>query len=226
LHFLVFVVIYFFDTLKEVQTMSHIKLLTAVALLLSVGFGTACKPPLPPEEQVDASAEEARRLAEEEARRKAQEEAEAARRAQEEADALRKAQEDARREAERLAAEARAALEAAAALALVDVNFDYNQDSIRRADRLKLQAIADFMKEFPVATVLIEGHCDERGTIEYNQALGERRAYAAQSYLVGLGISEARFTTLSFGKERPKVMGDSERSWFQNRRCEFKLQTR
>jgi peptidoglycan-associated lipoprotein len=205
--------------------MSQIKLLTALAVLLSLGL-TACKQPAPPEPQVDLAAEEAARKAAEDARRKAQEDAEAARRkAQEDAEAARRATEEAaRREAERRAAEARAALQAAAAQALVDVNFDYNRDEIRRADRLKLQAIAEFMKAFPDARVRIEGHCDERGTIEYNQALGERRAFAARSYLAGLGVSESRFSTISYGKERPKVAGDSERSWFQNRRCEFKLQ--
>jgi peptidoglycan-associated lipoprotein len=80
------------------------------------------------------------------------------------------------------------------------------------------------MKDFPQASVLIEGHCDERGTIEYNMALGERRAYAVRSYLAGLGVEESRFRTVSFGKERPKVAGQSEKSWFANRRCEFKLQ--
>jgi len=205
----------------------HIKLLTALAVLLSLGVGalsTACKPPQPAESPADVAAEEARKKAEEEARQ-AQEAAEAARKkAEEEAAARRAAEEAARREAERIAAEARAALQAAADQALVDVNFDYNRDEIRRADRVKLAAIAAFMKAYPNANVIIEGHCDERGTIEYNQALGERRAFAARTYLVGLGVDETRFKTISYGKERPKVTGESEKSWFQNRRCEFKLQ--
>jgi peptidoglycan-associated lipoprotein len=208
--------------------MSQIKLLTALTVLLSLGLGTACTKPLPPEPAVDIAAEEARKKAEEDAIKKAQDDAEAARRAAEEAarrEAERRAAEEAaRREAERRAAEARAALQAAAAGVLVDVNFDYNRDDIRRVDRAKLQAIAEFMKAYPEVGILIEGHCDERGTIEYNIALGERRAFAARSYLAGLGVSESRFSTRSYGKERPKVTGDSERSWFQNRRCEFKLQ--
>ena len=207
--------------------MSHIKLMTALAVLLSLGIGTACKPPAPP---IDTAAEEARlkaeedaRKAEEEARRKKAQEEEAARRKAEE-DARRAVEEAARREAERKAAEARAALQAAADKVLVDINFDYNRDEIRRADRVKLKAIADFMSAYPDVKLTIEGHCDERGTIEYNMALGERRAFAARAYLVGLGVSETRFRTISYGKERPKVSGDSEKSWFQNRRCEFKLQ--
>jgi peptidoglycan-associated lipoprotein len=168
-----------------------------------------------------------------EAARKAAEEAEAARKAVEEAEAAsRRAEEEARRlvEQQRLEAERRAAEEArqtmlrAAEAALVDINFEYNRSEIRRTDRVKFQAIAEFMKAFPDARVRIEGHCDERGTIEYNMALGERRAFAAKSYLVGLGIDDSRFSTLSFGKEKPKEFGSSERSWLVNRRCEFKLQ--
>ncbi|MDR2562188.1 MAG: OmpA family protein [Holophagales bacterium] len=206
--------------------MSHIKLMTALAVLLSLGIGTACKPPEPAvdpaAEAAKLQAEEDARKAAEEARKKAQEEEAARVKAQE--DARRAAEEAARREAERLAAEARAALQAAAASVLVDINFDYNRDEIRRADRAKLAAIAAFMKAYPDAKLIIEGHCDERGTIEYNMALGERRAFAARSYLVGLGVSETYFRTISYGKERPKVGGESEKSWFQNRRCEFKLQ--
>jgi len=200
--------------------------MTALAVLLSLGIGTACKPPAPP---VDTAAEEARlkaeedaRRAEEEAARKKTQEEEAARRAEEAA--RRATEEAARRETERKAAEARATLQAAASQVLLDINFDYNRDEIRRADRAKLVAIAEFLKAYPDARLIIEGHCDERGTIEYNMALGERRAFAARSYLVGLGVSETTLRTISFGKERPKVAGDSEKSWFQNRRCEFKLQ--
>jgi len=208
--------------------MSHIKLMTALAVLLSLGIGTACKPPAPPvdtaaeaklkaeeEAQEKIQAEEAaKKVAEEAAKKKAQEDAEAAR--------VKKIQDDA--EAARRAAEA--ALRAAAAGVLVDINFDYNKDEIRRADRAKLTAIAEFLKAFPNARIIIEGHCDERGTEDYNLALGDRRASAAKSYLVGLGISDSdnRFRLISYGKARPKVPGDSEKSWFQNRRCEFKLQ--
>jgi peptidoglycan-associated lipoprotein len=80
------------------------------------------------------------------------------------------------------------------------------------------------MKAFPDATLRIEGHCDERGTIEYNMTLGEKRAFAAKSYLVSLGVSEYRLNTLSFGKERPLFNSHDEKSWSANRRCEFKLQ--
>lgn len=112
----------------------------------------------------------------------------------------------------------------AASLALKDINFDFDRSDIRDADKSKLQAIATFMKAYGSAHIMIEGHCDERGTVEYNLALGDRRAFAAQSYLSGLGVSRDRLATISYGKEKPKAMGSNEESWFVNRRDEFKLQ--
>lgn len=112
----------------------------------------------------------------------------------------------------------------AAEAALKDINFDFDKSDIREVDKPKLQAISDFMKAYAMAKVQIEGHCDERGTVEYNLALGERRAFATQSYLVGLGTPESRLSTISYGKERPKVQGKDEETWLVNRRCEFKLQ--
>ena len=206
--------------------MPNIKLFATLAVLLSLGIGIACKPPEPPattqpvdaekeaKEQADREAEEARRrAAEEEAARRRAAEEEARRRAAEEEAARRRAEE-----------EARAIMLRAAEAALLDVNFDYNRADVRRTDRAKLEAIAAFMNAYPQASVRIEGHCDERGTIEYNMALGERRASAAMAYLVNLGVSASRFSTVSYGKERPKVVGSDERSWLANRRCEFKLQ--
>ena len=112
----------------------------------------------------------------------------------------------------------------AASAVLKDINFDFDQSDIRDADKAKLQAIASFMKSFGAAHIMIEGHCDERGTVEYNLALGDRRAFAAQNYLSGLGVSRDRMGTISYGKEKPKVMGQNEESYFINRRDEFKLQ--
>jgi peptidoglycan-associated lipoprotein len=91
-------------------------------------------------------------------------------------------------------------------------------------DKPKLQAIASFMKSFASARIMIEGHCDERGTVEYNLALGDRRAFAAQNYLSGLGVNRDRLGTISYGKEKPKVAGQNEESYLINRRDEFKLQ--
>lgn len=117
-----------------------------------------------------------------------------------------------------------AEMQRAASLVLKDINYDFDKSDIRDADKPKLLAIADFMRKYPTSRLLLEGHCDERGTVEYNLSLGERRATAAQRYLIGLGVAEGRLNTISYGKEKPKVMGSNEESWFVNRRCEFKLQ--
>jgi peptidoglycan-associated lipoprotein len=198
--------------------MTRFKLFTALAVLLSLGIGISCAEPKPPVPTGPSEDDLARERAEREARERAEREAEEARlRAEREA-------REARERAEREAREAREReIRQAAANALADINFDYNRAEIRKQDREKFNAIAEFMKNFPEARVRIEGHCDERGTIEYNMGLGERRAFAAKNYLVNLGISESRFTTQSFGKEVPKVLGSNERSWFANRRCEFKI---
>ena len=149
-----------------------------LAVLLTLGVGVACKKPAP---APAARASQGRRGQAAGRHRRW----EAKRRAAEE-EARRKAEEEARRKAEAEAA-ALAAYRQAAEAALKDINFDFDKSDIREMDKAKLQAIADFMKAYPQAKVQIEGHCDERGTVEYNLALGERRAYAAQSYLVGLG---------------------------------------
>jgi peptidoglycan-associated lipoprotein len=78
---------------------------------------------------------------------------------------------------------------------------------------------AEWLKQYSNVNVVIEGHCDERGTREYNIALGERRASAAKNYLVSLGVDAGRLSTISYGKERPAVVGHDESSWSQNRRA-------
>ncbi|MFN7959269.1 MAG: peptidoglycan-associated lipoprotein Pal [Holophagaceae bacterium] len=128
-------------------------------------------------------------------------------------------------EAARKAAEAEkaAAFKKAADAALKTIHFDYDKSDIKEGDRALLQGIADFMKAFPAAKLEIEGHCDERGTNEYNLALGNKRAAAALAYLKTLGVDEARFTTISYGKEKPLCTEAKEACWSQNRRGEFKL---
>ena len=83
----------------------------------------------------------------------------------------------------------------------------------------QLQAQASWMKQYSNVTLTIEGHCDERGTREYNIALGERRAQAMKNYLIGLGVGADRLSTISYGKERPAVLGSSDAAWAQNRRA-------
>ena len=82
-----------------------------------------------------------------------------------------------------------------------------------------LERQASWLRQHSSVNVIIEGHADERGTREYNLALGERRANAAKNYLVGLGISPARVSTISYGKERPSVLGHNSDAWGQNRRA-------
>lgn len=141
------------------------------------------------------------------------------------ADAKAAADRAAAEEAARKAAEAEkaAAFKKAADAALVNIHFDYDKSEIKEKDRAILQGIADFMKAFPAAKVEIEGHCDERGTNEYNLALGNKRAAAALAYLKTLGVDESRFTTISYGKEKPLCTESKEACWSQNRRGEFKL---
>lgn len=102
-----------------------------------------------------------------------------------------------------------------------DAYFDFNKADIRAEARDALTKTADFLRNYPQIRVTIEGHCDERGSTEYNLALGDRRAGAVKQYLVSLGISADRLTTVSFGKEKPFCTQSNESCWQQNRRGHF-----
>ncbi len=102
-----------------------------------------------------------------------------------------------------------------------DAYFDLDKAEIRPDAREALQKTASFLKGYPQAHVTIEGHCDERGSTEYNLALGDRRANAVKAYLVNLGIPAANLNTVSYGKEKPFCMESSEACWQQNRRGHF-----
>jgi peptidoglycan-associated lipoprotein len=106
-------------------------------------------------------------------------------------------------------------------MAFEDIHFEYDQYRVLERDEPTLQGLAGWLNENPDATLLIEGHCDERGTNEYNMALGEQRALAARRYLVGLGIDSGRLTTISYGEERPLDIGSNESAWAKNRRAHF-----
>ena len=99
------------------------------------------------------------------------------------------------------------------------VFFDFASHELTNDAQELLQAQAAWLKQYSNVSITVEGHCDERGTREYNIALGERRAQAMKNYLIGLGVSAGRVSTLSYGKERPAVLGSSEASWAQNRRA-------
>ncbi len=98
------------------------------------------------------------------------------------------------------------------------VFFDYDQSTLRPEARQLVERWAQWLNQYPNLRVTLEGHADERGTREYNLALGARRANAVRDYLVSLGISGARLATISYGKERPAIPGSNETSYSQNRR--------
>jgi peptidoglycan-associated lipoprotein len=105
------------------------------------------------------------------------------------------------------------------------VHFDYDSSAVKSQEKSKVSAVADYLKANSMDAVEIEGHCDERGTEEYNRSLGERRALALREALVGLGVSADRIDTISYGKDRPADPGHDDNAWKQNRRGEFLLET-
>jgi peptidoglycan-associated lipoprotein len=106
-------------------------------------------------------------------------------------------------------------------MSLLDAFFDFDEAALRQDAKTALENNARFLEKNGTARAIIEGHCDERGSIEYNLALGERRAKAAKDFLVSYGIAAGRITTISYGKERPFDSGHDESSWAANRRAHF-----
>ncbi|MDT8442170.1 MAG: peptidoglycan-associated lipoprotein Pal [Desulfuromonadales bacterium] len=102
------------------------------------------------------------------------------------------------------------------------IHFDFDQFVLRDDARAVLAQNADYLRANSAAKVVIEGHCDERGSDEYNLALGESRARAAKNYLISLGIDAARLSVISYGEEKPLDPRSTEQAWAQNRRAEFK----
>ncbi|HOC58876.1 MAG TPA: peptidoglycan-associated lipoprotein Pal [Smithellaceae bacterium] len=198
--------------------LAMISLLIVMVFTLALFSGCAEKKAVVKEEAVQeqqtAAAQEAAPVAVE------TKDDEAARRAKELADreAALKAQ------AERDAEARRAALAAkSVSLNLQNIYFDYDKSSIREDAREILKANADIFSKKADAGIIVEGHCDERGTAEYNMALGERRAQEAKRYLVNLGINASRIETISYGEERPLDNRSTEEAWAQNRRAQFLL---
>jgi peptidoglycan-associated lipoprotein len=104
---------------------------------------------------------------------------------------------------------------------LKTVHFGYDKSTLDESAKREIAANAEWMKKNPSAKVQIEGHCDARGTIEYNVALGERRANTVKSYMISSGVSADRLSTISYGKEKPLMTGDSEEAYGKNRRANF-----
>ncbi len=105
----------------------------------------------------------------------------------------------------------------------VDIHFAFDRFDLRPDARKVLDMHAKWLKAHPEFTVRIEGNCDERGTVEYNMALGQRRAASAMKYLVDLGVAKNRLSTISYGKERPLDPGHNEEAWAKNRRDHFSV---
>lgn len=126
-------------------------------------------------------------------------------------------------------AAAAAALEAAKAQAAKkrfqdkDIHFEYDSSQLSSMAKFLIKDKADWLKANAGVSVTIEGHCDERGTTDYNLALGERRAAAVKAYLVNLGVAASRLNTISYGEEKPVDMGKTEASYRKNRRAHFSV---
>ena len=103
------------------------------------------------------------------------------------------------------------------------IHFEFDRYRLLPEFKTVLEENARKLKMYPDVKIMIEGHCDERGTIEYNLALGEKRARAAQEYLINLGINPARISIISYGKESPLDPRHNEEAWYKNRRDEFKI---
>jgi peptidoglycan-associated lipoprotein len=117
--------------------------------------------------------------------------------------------------------DAAAAAEKAVKSEFEDIRFDFDKSTIEPAARMTLKKLADWLMKNKNYALAIAGHCDERGTVEYNLALGQRRADAAMKYLVDLGVNKADIATISYGKERPLDPAHNDEAWAKNRRANF-----
>jgi peptidoglycan-associated lipoprotein len=180
------------------------------AAVVAAGCGKKAPETIAPVANADSAAAaqaEADRLAREEAERRAREEAERAARG---------------READEAAANARTTEEVRNMLATM-IHFDYDKSNIRSEDAATLDQKIAILQANPEARIRVNGHCDDRGSDEYNLALGNRRAQAAKQYLVSHGIDAGRIDTQSWGEEKALVDGHDESAWSQNRRDEFEI---
>jgi peptidoglycan-associated lipoprotein len=104
-----------------------------------------------------------------------------------------------------------------------DIYFDFDKSNLKPAAQESLLRKAEWLRESSDVTITIEGHCDDRGTNEYNLALGDRRAESAKAFLLNLGVPASRLTTISYGEERPVCFGHNEQCWSKNRRAHFTI---
>ena len=176
----------------------------AIMLAMLLALGVSCAKKQVTMETQEMAADESQQSAEDEAARR---EAEEARRAREERLRQQKASSS---EADR-----RAYFEDQ------DINFDFDKYVLTPQAMMILDDKAAYLREHPTVRVLVEGHCDDRGSNEYNLALGDRRANSAKNYLVKSGVAASRITTISYGEEQPLCMQQNESCWYRNRRGHF-----
>jgi peptidoglycan-associated lipoprotein len=182
-----------------------------LAVLMLVCYGCASKPAQT--SQKPLTAEEQARLAQEEALKRKEREA-------------RISEEDlakTRADRERLEREKAASQEKKAAIPVSDIYFEYDSYSVQPEDMAKIKEMSEWLKLSGTVRIVVEGHCDERGTVEYNLALGQKRAEVVKNHLIKLGIDEKRLRAISFGKEVPADPGHTEDAWAKNRRVHFAL---
>ena len=208
---------------------NNVKYLLAIMFIVfSVSiFINSCAPKKPKVDQAaimkeqQRAAEEKRLTAEEEERRKFDEAMKAEQKRKAEEEAKLKAEEE-----EEIKPQIAREAETKVVPQLDDIHFDFDKSDIRTDAREILQKNADWLQNNPDIKIQIEGHCDEKGTAEYNLALGERRAMSTKKYLISLGISADRIYTISYGEELPIDPNHSEDSWAKNRRAHFLVITK
>ena len=189
-----------------------------IVLVFSLSMFTGCAEK---KAVVKEGAAQDQQITSDQAARDAAAKAEADRLAREQAAADRLAKEQAEKEQI-------AKVEAAATAenAVNDIYFDFDKSNIRPDAREVLKANADYFLKNSAASIIVEGNCDERGTAEYNMALGQRRAQEAKKYLVNLGVKGSAIKAISYGKERPIDPGHDEQAWAKNRRDHFVVKTK
>lgn len=191
--------------------------LAVIFLFTALVFLGACSSGQKRVDATDVSAASAARKSPAEER-----EAEAKRRAEEEA--AKRAEAERRAQLEKAGvAETQKSKDEAKAFEMELVYFDFDSSDIKPEYRPLLERKAAWLKAYPEFSIRIEGHGDDRGTVEYNLALGEKRAMRVMDYLVNLGVPAKRLSTISYGEERPAVRGQDEAAWAKNRRAEFRV---
>ncbi len=180
----------------------------AIMLAMLLALGVSCAKKQVTMETQEMAADESQQSAEDEAARREAEEA--------------RLREQRAREA-RQRQEASSMSEAARKAAFEDeeIHFDFDKYVLTPQAMMVLDDKAAYLREHPEVRVLVEGHCDDRGSNEYNLALGDRRANSAKNYLVKSGVAESRITTISYGEEQPLCMQQNESCWYRNRRGHF-----